>query len=189
MDLVIDTSSAQAAVAVLDGGVLAEQVRPAGRELDLAAWVRSLVDPRTVDRVVVALGPGSFTGLRTGAAYALGLALGRRLPLLGLGSLELQQARAQDEEVIGVAEAGRGRVYYRSPAGEEGIAEAGAVPGEGFAVGWLRPQTAAALRLPLLPEDRLRSFGEAAIAISGRAEKLGYDRFGLRYVHSFGAVE
>jgi len=188
MDLVIDTSSVRAAVAVLEGRVLAEEVRDSGRDLDLPGWVRRLVDPRAVDRVLVAVGPGSFTGLRTGAAYALGLALGRRLPLLGFGSLELQQVRAPGEPVTGVGEAGRGRVYFRTPGGEEGIAEAGAVPGESPAVGWLRPETASALRLSLLPETRLSSFGEAALAISGRAQSLGYDRFGLRYVQSFGPV-
>ena len=189
MDLVIDTSSALAALAVLDGRVVAEEVRPAGRDLDLPGWVRELVAPRAVDRVLVALGPGSFTGLRSGASYGLGLALGRRLPLLGFAPLELQQARAPQDSVTGVAEAGRGRVYYRAPDGEEGIAEAAELPGEGRTVGWLRPVTAAALRLPLLPEGALRSFGEAALAIAGGAQELGYDRFGLRYVHSFEPLE
>jgi hypothetical protein len=56
-------------------------------------------------------------------------------------------------------------------------------------VGWLRPATAAALRLALVPGERLRSFGAAALQIIGRAEELGYDRVGLRYVQSFGAVD
>jgi tRNA threonylcarbamoyl adenosine modification protein YeaZ len=190
MDLVIDTSSALTAVALLGGSrVLREELREAGRELDLPRWVRTLADPQAVSRVMVALGPGSFTGLRSGAAYALGLALGRRIPLLGYGTLQLQQARAPGEPVTGVAEAGRGRVYYRTPGGEEGIAEAAAIPGEGAAVGWLRPATAAALRIPLVAEERLRSFGAAALAISGTAIELGYDRVALRYVQSFGAVD
>ena len=190
MDLVIDTSSALAAVALLEGGRVArEDLREAGRELDLPRWVRTLGDPRAVTRVAVALGPGSFTGLRSGAAYALGLALGSRIPLLGFGTLELQQARARTQPVTGVADAGRGRVYYRTPGGEEGIAEAAAVPGEGGAVGWLRPATAAALRLPLLAEEGLLTFGGAALAIAGRAIELGYDRVALRYVQTLGAVD
>ena len=189
MDLVIDTSSVRAGLAVLDGRrVVADEVREAGRNLDLGAWVRELVDPGQVDRVLVALGPGSFTGLRTGAAFGLGLALGRRLPLLGFGTLELQQARAQGA-ATGLAEAGRGRVYYRTPAGEEGIAGAGEVPVGASGVGWLRPATAAALAIEQLREDQLRGFGEAAAEVSERAEKLGYDRVGLRYVHSFGPVD
>jgi len=190
MELVIDTSSTLAALAVLDGSrVLREELRAAGRELDLPRWVRTLADPQAVASILVALGPGSFTGLRSGAAYALGLALGRRIPLFGYGTLELQQARSPGEPVTGVAEAGRGRVYFRTPGGEEGIAEAAAVPGEGPAVGWLRPATAAALRLPLVPEARLRSFGEAALAIAGGAAELGYDRVGLRYVQSLGPLD
>jgi tRNA threonylcarbamoyladenosine biosynthesis protein TsaB len=190
MDLVIDTSSVRSGLAVLDGPrVVAGDVRDSGRDLDLGAWVRELVDPRAVGRVLVALGPGSFTGLRTGAAFGLGLALGRRLPLLGFGSLELQQARARTEGVTGLAEAGRGRVYYRTPGGEEGIAEAAEVPAGEAAVGWLRPATAAALRIALLPEEGLRTFAQAAAQVSGRAAELGYDRVGLRYVQSFGPVD
>jgi tRNA threonylcarbamoyl adenosine modification protein YeaZ len=190
MDLVIDSSSVRAGLALLDGRrVVAAAVRDSGRGLDLGAWVREMVDVEQVGRVLVALGPGSFTGLRTGAAFGLGLALGRGLPLLGFGTLELQQARARESAVTGLAEAGRGRVYYRTPAGEEGIAAAAEVPAGPAGVGWLRPTTAAALAIELLPEDALQSFGEAAAEVSGRAAELGYDRVGLRYVHSFGPVD
>lgn len=190
MDLVIDTSSVRSGLALLDGGrVVAGDVRDSVRDLDLGAWVRELVEPRAVTRVLIALGPGSFTGLRTGAAFGLGLALGRGLPLLGFGSLELQQARAAGAEVTGLAEAGRGRVYYRTPSGEEGIAEAAEAPTGAAAVGWLRPATASALRVPPLPEESLLSFAAAAARVSGQAIELGYDRVGLRYVHSFGPVD
>ena len=45
-----------------------------------------------LDRIAVTLGPGSFTGLRVGLAFAkgLGLALGR--PVVGLGCLEVLAA-------------------------------------------------------------------------------------------------
>jgi tRNA threonylcarbamoyladenosine biosynthesis protein TsaB len=45
-----------------------------------------------LDRIAVTLGPGSFTGLRVGLAFAkgLGLALGR--PVIGLGCLEVLAA-------------------------------------------------------------------------------------------------
>ncbi len=186
MVLVIDTSSVLTAVAVLGPGgeVLAEASRPSGRTLDLPALVHEVVRPGDVERVAVATGPGSFTGLRVGAAYAVGLALGRRLPLLELNSLELQQARAR-VPAMGVVEAGRGRVYYRLPDGEEGMAEAVESPSRFPAAGWLRPATETALRARMIPVDDLRTFGEAAARLVGTAPELGYGTVRLRYMQSF----
>ncbi|HEV2953021.1 MAG TPA: tRNA (adenosine(37)-N6)-threonylcarbamoyltransferase complex dimerization subunit type 1 TsaB, partial [Candidatus Dormibacteraeota bacterium] len=91
MVLVIDTSSVYSALAVLsaDGGVVAELVEPSGRGFDLAGRVAELTDIRAIESIVVATGPGSFTGLRVGAAYALGLSVARRLRLMGISSLTL----------------------------------------------------------------------------------------------------
>ena len=186
MVLVIDTSSVLTAVAAIAEGreVLAEAVRPSGRELDLAAVVHEVVAADRVDAVAVATGPGSFTGLRVGAAYAVGLALGRRVPLYELRSLEVQQARAR-VPAMAVVEAGRGRVYYRLPGGVEGIAEAAGAPSLDPAVGWLRPSTEALLRARLLPGDELRTFGEAAAGLLEGAPELGYGRVRLHYMQSF----
>jgi tRNA threonylcarbamoyl adenosine modification protein YeaZ len=43
--------------------------------------------PIDLHRVIVTRGPGTFTGLRIGLAFAKGLALARGLPLLGIDSL------------------------------------------------------------------------------------------------------
>src|SRR5205085_5736666 len=95
--LVIDTSSPCSALAlVADGRALAEDLVEAGRAHDLRRRLRALAEPRRLDAVAVALGPGSFTGLRVGVGFGLGLALGLRVPLLGLGSLDLQAARARE---------------------------------------------------------------------------------------------
>jgi hypothetical protein len=184
--LVIDTSSTATGVALVSAGsVLTETVHDSGRSLDLAAVVQRLVDVARLEAVAVATGPGSFTGLRTGAAYALGLALGRRIPLLALGSLELQRGRARSAATA-VVEAGRGRVYYLTGAGDTGLVAAAGLPGGDPAVGWLRTETARALPVPLLAASELRTFGEAAAAAVGGAEKVAYDRVSLRYMQSFG---
>src|SRR5262249_61859810 len=78
-----------------------------GREHELPGRALALANPRRLKAVAVGLGPGSFTGLRVGVSYGVGLAMGLGVPLLGLGSLDLQAARA-DEPATGLVEAGGG---------------------------------------------------------------------------------
>jgi len=192
MVVVIDTSSVRAGIAVLTPGVevAAESVRESARDLDLAAAVRDLVALDRLTRVVCATGPGSFTGLRLGAAFAVGLAMGLGIPLAGLPTLDLAAARAR-EPARGVAEAGRGRVYFQGDGGIPQLAEAAQVPREQALSGWLRPATALALAaagVRLLPEEELLSFGEAAGRLLGDARILDYNGVKLEYLQSFGPL-
>ena len=191
MVLVIDTSSARSALAMLeDASVVGEQTWESGREEDLSGRVTALADPRRLTAVAVALGPGSFTGLRLGVSYGVGLAMGRGIPLLGLGTLEIQVARAR-ERAVGLADAGRNRVYWLRPGGMVGHGEASELPRDVPAVGWLRYSTAELVRgegVRLLTEEEVDTFGTAAGKLVGGAPSLGYDTVELRYMHSFGRV-
>lgn len=188
MVLVIDTSSPRSALAlVADGRAVAEDVVPDGRERDLPDRVLRLVEPRRLTAVVVSLGPGSFTGLRVGVSYGVGLAMGLEVPLLGVGSLELQAARAA-EPATPLVDAGRGRLYWREAGTEPRLGDPSELPRALPAVGWLRPATADAVRaagVRLLPEEELLPFGSAAAEAAGRARTLGYDTVELRYMQSF----
>ena len=192
MVLVIDTSSSQTGVAILKAGrPVAESRFPSRRDGELAQAVRGLASLRDLSAVAVALGPGSFTGLRLGASYAVGLALGLTLPLLGFGSLELQLARARGEATA-VVEAGRGRVcWLRSGRGSAaGPATPAELPAGWPLVGWLRPVTQEAVAkagLTLLPERALRTFGEGAVLVLEGAQELAYDTVRLRYMQSLGS--
>ena len=67
-----------------------------------------------VDRIGVTVGPGSFTGLRVGLAFALGLgaALGR--PVVGVSTLDALAASVPAEGLVAaVIDARRGQVYGR----------------------------------------------------------------------------
>jgi tRNA threonylcarbamoyladenosine biosynthesis protein TsaB len=99
-----------------------ERLAPMVRELMIGAQAPF----SAVDRIGVTVGPGSFTGLRVGLAFAkgLGLALGR--PCVGVGVLHaLAQAAAPAGPCAAVIDAGRGRVYLQLfEAGEPlGVAE------------------------------------------------------------------
>ena len=188
MVLVIDTSSSRSALALIsDDGRAAEDVVVDGREHDLPGRVLALVDPRRLTAVAVGLGPGSFTGLRVGVSYGVGLAMGLGIRLVGLSSLELQAGRA-DEPVTALVEAGRGRLYWQPPGGEPCLGDPVELP-RGFpAVGWLRPAAAEAVEaagVRLLSEEELKGFARAAAGLLGSAEALGYDTVELKYMQSF----
>lgn len=192
MVLVIDTSSPRSALALVSAGcALAEDVVEGGRERDLPARARALAEPGRLSGVAVSLGPGSFTGLRVGVSFGVGLAMGLGVPLLGLDSLELQAARAE-VPVTALVEAGRGRLYWLEPGGEPRLGEPSELPRGRPATGWLRPATAEALRaarVGLLRDDQLHGFGHAAATLVGHARALGYDTVRLRYMHSFRTVQ
>lgn len=67
-----------------------------------------------LDLVAVTVGPGSFTGVRIGAATAKGLTFGRDLPCAGVSSLRALASNLLDREGILLAamDARRDQLYY-----------------------------------------------------------------------------
>lgn len=95
--LAIDTATNTASVALYTAtGVQAEYTwHAAGRHSEsLMPHVDRLLAqcdlrPADLSAVAVALGPGSYNGLRVGVSAAKGLALARNLPLLGVPTLDV----------------------------------------------------------------------------------------------------
>lgn len=123
MLLAIDTSTRQAGIALYERrrGLLAEQIWfTANRHTEeLMPAIASLfavagATPGDLAAVAVAIGPGSFTGLRVGLAAAKGLALARGIPIVGIPTLDVTAYphQWQPVPVIAIAQAGRGRVYW-----------------------------------------------------------------------------
>jgi len=97
MLLAINTSTPQFSIAILQksGCLLAEQVISAGSRnfRTFMPAFHSLLKysgahPKDFSAVAVTIGPGSFTGLRVGIAFAKGLCQGLGVPIIGVSSLE-----------------------------------------------------------------------------------------------------
>lgn len=78
--------------------------------------------PNELDRIAVAMGPGSYTGVRIGVTIAKTLAWTLKKDLVGISSLEIlaQNGRYFDGYIIPFFDARRGQVYtglYRSEKG------------------------------------------------------------------------
>lgn len=73
---------------------------------------RANVAAADLDGIAVAVGPGSYTGLRVGMALAKGLALANQTPLLGISTLDIVAAAFGPfpGHLWVVAEAGRTRI-------------------------------------------------------------------------------
>lgn len=78
-------------------GKASDQTDPKSRPLVLIerALEAAAIRRDEIECVVVGLGPGSYTGIRSAIAVAQGWQLGRDLRLLGLGSIESIAAQAQ----------------------------------------------------------------------------------------------
>ncbi|MFI5269142.1 MAG: tRNA (adenosine(37)-N6)-threonylcarbamoyltransferase complex dimerization subunit type 1 TsaB [Chloroflexota bacterium] len=124
MLLALDTATHYASVALHDGQrLLAEHTWLANQDhtRTLLPHVRSLLAEAhagmdSLTALAVALGPGSFNGLRVGLSTAKGLAIARGLPLAGASTLELLAAEYGLTEVT--MNAGRGRRYRWRTGGE-----------------------------------------------------------------------
>ena len=164
----LDTAVAACSVAVTRGGeVLAAMSEPMlrGHQERLAPMVQEVMAVAglpfsALDRVGVTVGPGSFTGLRVGLAFAkgLGLALGR--PCVGAGTLEALAASEPGPGLTAaVIDARRGQVYLQAFEGGAAVMAPDALPVE----------TAAARLAELWRGGPLRLVGPGAPLLAGIA--------------------
>ncbi len=182
----IDTSAILGGVALADGvrllGEVRSDARVAASERILVQVDRLLGDfglaAAAVTRIAVALGPGSFTGLRVGLATAKGLAAGLQVPVAGVSALH---ARAHalgsgPRAVLVVTAPRRGEVFcgagWRDDDGFHAILGE-AARGLSGAAGWVGEALQVARELGKLP---VLGIGEGMAALLEELGESGADQ-------------
>ncbi len=119
--LAIDTATELASVALYDAetGARAEYTwyTSMNHTVELMPAVVQMLDrqrmaPERLDGVAVALGPGSFTGLRIGLSVAKGLCLSLGIPIVGIPTLDIVAYAHYEQNlpICAILQAGRGRI-------------------------------------------------------------------------------
>ena len=119
--LAADTTTVNGSVALAEGGHVIGEIR-LGRQQGHSATLlpgiefllRSMeLAPAAVDVWAIAVGPGSFTGLRVGLSTIQGLALASERPCVGVSALHAHAARAIGAApyVVALMDAFRQEVY------------------------------------------------------------------------------
>jgi len=116
----LDTCLNACSVAVLDGATVLAHRREEmarGHQERLAPMAQATMADAglafdRLERIGATVGPGSFTGLRVGVAFAKGLASALSIPAVGVGVLEALAAEAEGL-VAAVVDARRDQVYLQ----------------------------------------------------------------------------
>ena len=99
--LVIDSATEACSAALFEGGALLDgryAVIGRGHAEQLVPMIAELPGKGRAERVVVSLGPGSFTGVRIGLAAARALGLAWKVPVVGYPTLALVAAMARERQ-------------------------------------------------------------------------------------------
>ena len=120
MLLAVDTSTQTIGIALYDDPTVVAEMQwtsPYHHTVELTTAVeqlmkRSRVKPEQLSLLAVALGPGTFTGLRIGLAFIKGLSLALRQPVIGIPTFDYMAAAQPPSEnpMAVILPAGRSRL-------------------------------------------------------------------------------
>lgn len=119
--LVIDTATPALTLALWDDGAMVAHIHEVigrGHAERLVPALAELPDGGRADRIVVGVGPGSFTGIRVGVAAARALAFAWTVPLDGLPTLALMAGQASERSVWVAIPGGHDEAFVQGFAGE-----------------------------------------------------------------------
>ena len=135
--LAIDTCTSRASIALRDAQAVRAEMTWECRRHETAlvsSRIKELmtacrIDPKEIGVVAVAVGPGSFTGVRCGLAIAKGMAVALSIPLIGVTAFDViahqQPMHMNRTPMLALVEAGRNRAAacrYEWQEGEPAVA-------------------------------------------------------------------
>lgn len=118
--LAIDTTTKFLTIAIYSDGKIGEYNLEVGRQLSnlITLSIKRVLDAvnlevKDIDYFACGLGPGSFTGIRTGVATIKGLSWIRNKPVIGISTLDIlaQNIKDTDKQIIPVIDAKRNLIY------------------------------------------------------------------------------
>ncbi|KXS49608.1 MAG: Inactive metal-dependent proteaseputative molecular chaperone [Halanaerobium sp. 4-GBenrich] len=120
LTLGIDTSTDNLGLALIENDIIKAEYNLSLKRKHSEKLLPLMVDifanigirPQAIDAAVVAIGPGSFTGLRIGITTAKILARIFDIPVKGISTLEIMAAGVESEYILPLLDARRERVYY-----------------------------------------------------------------------------
>ncbi len=115
ISLAVDTSTSRTCVGIIEDGVLVWSGFRDGATAHgpaLPSLVQEAIAGRTIDEVVVGMGPGPFTGLRIGIAFAQSFSLARSIPVRGICSLDAIASQIDAKDFVVTVDARRKEVYW-----------------------------------------------------------------------------
>ncbi|MEK7807626.1 MAG: tRNA (adenosine(37)-N6)-threonylcarbamoyltransferase complex dimerization subunit type 1 TsaB, partial [Chloroflexota bacterium] len=120
--MAVDTATRSIGLALLDDQKLIAETMwhsENNHTVELAPNVEKLlkenhVAARNLKAIAVAIGPGSFNGVRVGLGFAKGLSLARDVSLIGVRTLDIlvYGVTLYEGGLIPVIQAGRGRIIW-----------------------------------------------------------------------------
>ena len=119
ISLLIDTCTNNVVIGLLKDKTIIDQrndINDKSLSTNFTVWVKELLDknnltPKDINTIFVAIGPGSFTGIRVGVTFAKVLAWSLNIKIIPFSSLELTASTSASDVIVPLIDARRDYVF------------------------------------------------------------------------------